>query len=193
MARGKTFKKTLARNILKNTFNGTTWVFSLLFNMGVATIDIFLSPSLYKDVSFIEFGANFEENLKKKPKFKEMTIRQSLWRLKKMGFVEQKGKEFLLTRAGKKLAQYVLRRKKIAEAKWDKKYRVVVFDIPEKQSESRAWLRSELYLLNYKKLQKSVFIGKHPLPNDLIKDIKRKKIGNFVNYILADKVYKNLF
>lgn len=192
----KVFEKAITRNIIENTLNGTAWVFSLLVNLGVLTIGAFLSPSIYKDLPVVDFSKAPHKKSKKAKKireFKEMNIRQSLWRLKRMGFVRQEGKKYFLTEAGKRLADYILKRKKLIDKKWDGKYRVVVFDIPEKQSDARDWLRSELYLLNYKKLQKSVFIGKNPLPGDLIEDIKSRKIGNFVNYILADKVYKNLF
>lgn len=192
----RVFEKAITRNIIENTLNGTAWAFSLLINMGILTIDAFLSPSIYKDLPVIDFSETPNNKIKKTRKireFKEMNIRQSLWRLKRMGFVRQEGKKYFLTEAGKRLADYILQRKKALDKKWDGKYRVVVFDIPEKQSGARDWLRSELYLLNYKKLQKSVFIGKNPLPGDLIKEIKSRKIGNFVNYILADKVYKNLF
>ncbi len=192
----KVFEKAIARNIIENTLNGTAWVFSLLINIGILTIDAFLSPLVYKDlpvVNFSEAPHTKSKKTKKTRELKEMNIRQSLWRLKRMGLVKQEGKKYFLTEAGKKLADYILKRKKAINKKWDGKYRVVIFDIPEKQSDARDWLRSELYLLNYKKLQKSVFIGKNPLPGDLIEDIKNRKIGNFVNYILADRVYKNLF
>jgi len=64
---------------------------------------------------------------------------------------------------------------------------------PEKQRKIRSWFRQELYLLNYKKLQESVFISKYSLTEDLIKEIKSHKIGNCVNYLLVDKIYKNIF
>lgn len=73
--------------------------------------------------------------------------------------------------------------------KWDKKYRVVIFDIPEKKSGDRIWLREELYLLKYKQLQKSVYFSKFPLSTDIIKEIRQRKIGNYVNYLLVNKIY----
>ena len=89
--------------------------------------------------------------------------------------------------------QYVVSRKRSVNQKWDSKYRVVIFDIPEKESEKRNWLRQELVLLKYGKLQKSVFVGKHPLPADLIREIKSSKMGNYVNYLLVERIYKNIF
>ena len=182
--------KTIALHIIKNSFNASAWIFSTLIQLGELTLESFLSPSLYADPpsSFFESSHEIPKN---KPDFKEKTIRQSIRRLEKQGFLERKDDKYILSKLGKKLAEYVKIRKKSIEKKWDGKYRVVIFDIPEKEKESRNWLRQELYLLDYQQLQKSVFISKHSLTKDLIKEIKSRKIGNGVNYLLVDKVYKN--
>ncbi|MFA4818075.1 MAG: hypothetical protein WC608_05170 [Parcubacteria group bacterium] len=182
----------IAKKILFGSLSATAWAFDLLVNMGMATIEVFLNPSLYADIPSFSTGDRRSEKIRRKKKFKENTIRQSIWRLQEGGFVVRKGKNYCLTARGKNLAAYIISRKKAIDKKWDGKYRVVIFDIPEKKNKLRDWLRYELILLNYKKLQESVFIGKWPLPVELIKDIKRNKIGDCVNYILADKIYKNV-
>lgn len=186
--------RTIAEKIISNSFNASAWIFCLLIDMGELTVEAFFNPSYYADLPDAS-SRLFENNSfsKKKIEFKEATIRQSIWRLKKLGFVEKKEGKIALTLAGKILAKYIISRKKVLNKKWDGKYRVVIFDIPEKQRKTRSWLRQELYLLNYKKLQESVFIGKYSLTEDLIKEIKNHKIGNCVNYLLVDKVYKNIF
>ncbi len=186
----------IVRNILNGSLTATVWIFELFINMGILTAEVFLNPSLHKEPSYFSFDAiNTKDNKRNKKKNKKpskFSIKQSLWRLRRAGFVEKKGKSYFLTKKGKKLADYILSRKKVFEKKWDGKLRVVIFDIPERNSKGRDWLRQELYLIGYKKLQESVLIGKWSLPEDLIRDIKKKKIGNFVNYILAEKVYKNI-
>lgn len=186
-------ERIIVRNILEKIPTATTWVFSLLFEMGEATLDIFLSPSYYIRPSSANWGFIDFSSPGKKKEFQEKTIRQSIRRLRKHGFVEKKNNKLLLSTKGRKIVRYVLTRKKIFDKKWDNKYRVVIFDIPEKKRRDRNWLRQELYVLQYKLLQKSVFIGKYPLPADLIKSIKSKRIGNYVNYLLVDKAYKNIF
>lgn len=186
-------ERIIVRNILEKIPTATTWIFSLLFEMGEATLDTFLSPSYYSYPSSDNWGfINFSSTGKKK-EFQEKTIRQSIRRLRKHGFVEKKNNKLLLSIKGRKIVRYVLTRKKIFDKKWDNKFRVVIFDIPEKMRRDRNWLRQELYVLQYKLLQKSVFIGKYPLPADLIKSIKNKSIGNYVNYLLVEKAYKNIF
>ena len=187
------FKKAIAKSVLKNSLTATAWVFSTVFELGEITINSFLSPSLYADLpSGNPFAVSGTVTNKRTSKFKEITIRQSIRRLQKQGFVEKKGLKFVLTIKGQELARYIIGRKNVQMRKWDRKYRVVIFDIPENKRKIRNWLREELYLLDYKKLQESVLIGKYALPDDLIEEIKKYKIGNYVNYLLVDKVYKNI-
>lgn len=187
-------ERTIAEKIINNSFSTSAWIFCRLIDLGEITVESFLNPSYYADLPSTSYTlSNSSSKLAKKPRLKETAIRQSIWRLKKLGFIEKKKNKFRLTSAGKILEKYIISRKKVLSGKWDGKYRVVIFDIPEKQRKIRNWLRQELYLLNYKKLQESVFISKHSLPSDLINEIKNKKIGNCVNYLLVDKVYKNIF
>ncbi|HAS00300.1 MAG: Repressor in ring oxydation complex/ phenylacetic acid degradation pathway related protein (PaaX) [Candidatus Moranbacteria bacterium GW2011_GWC2_37_73] len=188
------FKKAITKSVLKNSLTATAWVFSTVFELGEITISSFLSPSLYADLpSGNPFAISGTASNKRKSKFKEITIRQSIRRLRKHGFVEEKNSKYILTAKGQELAKFILGRKKSQTKKWDGKYRVVIFDIPENKNRVRNWLREELYVLGYKKLQNSVLIGKDALPDDLVLEIKKQKVGNCVNYLLVDKVYKNIF
>ncbi len=196
MLKGKKLKfaRLIAKNVIENIPTATIWIFSTLLEMGAAGIEVFFNPSIYGDPSLCLFeNLDSQKGLeRKRKKLEEITIKQRLWQLQKHGFVEKKRNKYFLTKTGRLVADYVLKRKKAVNKKWDGKYRVVIFDIPEKKKEFRNWFRKELYLLKYKKLQKSVFTGKYPLPPELIKEIKSAKMGNCVNYILAEKVYKNI-
>ncbi len=44
--------------------------------------------------------------------------------------------------------------------------RIVAFDIPERERKKRDTIRAELVTYNFKQLQKSVWIGYNPLPED---------------------------
>lgn len=58
---------------------------------------------------------------------------------------------------------------------------VVIFDIPEKAREKREWLRFALMSLNFSLLQNSVWIGENIIPEQLIYDLKEKKMINYVH------------
>src|SRR3989344_2620599 len=68
--------------------------------------------------------------------------------------------EMILTEKGRKRAlKYKLDEIKIKRpAKWDGKWRIVIFDIPEKMKRAREVLREKLRELGFKELQKRVFI-----------------------------------
>lgn len=181
------YTEKIKRNILNGTFDMATLIFSFLIDLGEMTIETFLNPSLYADLPSGNFRFSFEDN---KPR--EATIKQTISRMQKHGLIKKEGGKYILTFIGKNIAKYILGRKKIFEKKWDKKYRVVIFDIPEKKKHLRNWLREELYLLKYEKLQESVFVGKFPLSRDLIEEINHKKIKKNVDYLLVEKIYSKL-
>src|SRR3990172_6994978 len=75
-------------------------------------------------------------------------------------FVENKEKYAELTPKGKKHSQYLLIDNLIIKkpSKWDGKWRVVIFDIPEKLHYNRDLLRDQLKRLNFIKIQQSVYV-----------------------------------
>ncbi len=58
----------------------------------------------------------------------------------------------------------------------DGKLRIFVFDIPERKRYYRDWIRTQLVASSYKMLQKSVWLGKRPLPYEFLKDIQEKDL-----------------
>lgn len=46
--------------------------------------------------------------------------------------------------------------------------RLVIFDIPERERKKRDAIRAELIACNFARLQKSVWMGTNPLPEDFI-------------------------
>jgi len=65
--------------------------------------------------------------------------------------------------------------------------RLVTFDVPEKQRAKRNWLRKELIACGYDALQKSVFIGRRPLPDELIRMIEILRLDRCVHLVGIDR------
>ena len=63
---------------------------------------------------------------------------------------------------------------KYAAKKWDGYFRVVIYDIPEKQNLVRDHLRSELKRLGFKFIQKSVWATPFPVENELENFLKKE-------------------
>lgn len=72
--------------------------------------------------------------------------------------------------------------------KWDKKWRIVVFDVPEKRKTARDALRKKLLDLEFYQLQRSVWVNPYECKEEI--DFIREFFGirNYVRYISADKI-----
>mgnify|MGYP001561560119 CR=1 FL=1 len=79
------------------------------------------------------------------------------------------GVEIEITRAGKKYLKNIdfdnlsLTKPNV----WDKKWRMVIFDIPEKKKKAREALRQKLKDLNLVKLQDSVWVTPYPCEDEI--------------------------
>lgn len=72
--------------------------------------------------------------------------------------------------------------------KWDKKWRVVVFDIPEKDRLFRGILREHLYDLKFYKLQNSVFVSPYPFEKPIIELVALYSAQPYVRVITATDI-----
>ena len=90
----------------------------------------------------------------------------------------EKGKVFLATRMGS-----IPR-----STKWDGRWRIVIFDIPESRRLLRQRLRDALFQIGYVKLQNSVWV--HPFDSEEILILLKAdyRLGREVLYIIADSI-----
>lgn len=99
-------------------------------------------------------------------------IRQSLYDLKKRklvrSVVENNEHYFELTPQGKEALRWSMIGKKRQEGKWDKHFRLVIFDIPEDKKTTRNVVRRKLTGIGFSQMQKSVFV----YPFDCKQDIE---------------------
>ena len=128
-------------------------------------------------------------------------IENSRKRLLRSGLLEYTPEGLMrLTRKGEtKLRQLELHDYKILKPKrWDKKWRVLVFDIREERKVLRDKVRYTLVTIGFERLQDSVWVYPYDC-EDLITLLKADfKIGDEIIYIIADKIendarFKKLF
>ncbi len=116
-----------------------------------------------------------------------------LFYLRRQGFIKKReinNRNFWsLTRTGiAKLNRLLERRSSIRNTEKEKDFqKVIVFDIPEKEKYKRFWLRSQLNLLGFRMLQKSVWIGDSKLPKEFLKDLHRLKLLRCVHIFGTSK------
>ena len=118
-------------------------------------------------------------------------MRQALVRLERRGLVERgdKGWNFRLTVKGKNFAGKVESAEKLRirkPKKWDEKWRVVIFDVPEKYRSSRERFRRILQKAGFLRLQDSVWI--HPYDCEELVAFMRKelRLGGSVLYLIVE-------
>ncbi len=150
-----------------------------------------LGAFLRRPTYYIDDPSEFlgEINMFKERRIEEKEMKRTILRLQKYKLVRKNENSFILTKKGKDLADKILGYKQRLKEEWDGKYRLVIFDIPEIYRHHRNWLRQELYFLGYEKLQNSVFVSKLSLTKDVIKEIKKRDIENYVNYLLVEHIY----
>jgi len=69
----------------------------------------------------------------------------------------------------------------------DNELKIIIFDIPEKERHKRDWLRQNLLALDFKPLQKSVWIGYTKLPEEFFEELKNL---NLLSYIEIFTIHK---
>lgn len=67
--------------------------------------------------------------------------------------------------------------------KWDKKWRVVVFDIPEENRRIRRALRDMLKILEFYPLQRSVWVSKNNYTRELRTWVKELRLSHFIKVL----------
>ncbi len=75
--------------------------------------------------------------------------------------------------------------KRTKQKVWDGKWRIVVFDIPEKYKPTREMLRRYLYELGFSQIQKSVFAAKEPRLSDVRRLMRACEMEPFTQYFVA--------
>lgn len=117
--------------------------------------------------------------------YKRSNFNHLVWRSLKTGYIEKVEKDgdlyLRLTSQGQKKIVRDFPLLAVQQKSWDRKWRVVIFDIEEVQKHTRDSLRRKLKELGFGLLQKSVFISPHAVAQDL---------SEFIAYIgLSDAAY----
>ena len=149
--------------------------------MGIIGVAL-LAPNIIQ--SFAKLG------LIKTKRQKEI-INHSRDRLIRAGFIAKDENGFIkLTLRGKaKLRELELLDYKLPTPKhWDKKWRMLIFDIPERRKQTRNKVRNTLVSIGFKWLQDSVWVYPYAC-EDLVTLLKADfKIGKDLLYVVADSI-----
>lgn len=160
----------------------------LLLCLGALATVAVMAPNA---LQIIELFQKRDRRLKKYP---PNSIRTALYRLKTQKLVsikEENGQTVVrVTEKGKTRAlKYKIEDMKISIPKtWDKKWRLVIFDIPNKKNLARDVLRNKLKALGFCLIQKSIWLYPYECKNeiDFIKEVY--EVSSYVNLVVAERI-----
>lgn len=117
-----------------------------------------------------------------------------LYNLRRSGYVALREKRnqsfFHLTPKGKLQILKYLHLEKLKTGKWDGRWRVIMFDLPERMKKWREHLRGEIKALGFYALQESVYITPHPVTGELDKFIKKWNLREYFRYLTVSEIDK---
>ncbi len=141
--------------------------------------------TLGQSLRAIADAKDFDQHYEALENLKDSNVRMIISRLKSRGLIARYGKHYIPTKTGEWVINKLKSKEKLA---WDKKWRVVFFDIPESRRGDRKWLVANLLSEGFRSLQKSVFLGKNPLDQDLAETLVRKNLYRFVRIITIGEI-----
>lgn len=169
-------------------------ILEILEDEALTTIDI-LSAILSSGygASYSKLNQTLESTKTKRKKLSSETINRQRFsnlisKLKRENLISRNNDGWKITRYGKNKLKQIreLGKNKISTSPFYEKknannFTLIIFDIPEIYKEKRNWLRWALTNMDFKILQKSVWIGKVVIPNEFLRDLKILKIFNYVH------------
>jgi len=129
-----------------------------------------------------------------KPHQREI-FNSSRHRLVKTGLLIYENGFLCLTVKGRTKLQQLERHdyKLVKPKRWDKKWRILIFDIPERQRILRTQIRRTILSVGFMKLQKSVWVYPYDC-EDFVNLIKADfKIGKDLLYLIVDSIENDKF
>ena len=155
-------------------------LYFLLISGGLVALSV-LAPQL---------PANLLKAYLKNRKFQKSRFRRDLSRLSARGDVSISEDSIKITKKGEsRILKYRIEDITIDKpSTWDKKWRLVIFDIPDHSKKKSNVLRNKLYNLGFLQYQKSIFIYPYPCQDqiDFIKEVF--EVSGYVKLIIAIKI-----
>lgn len=121
---------------------------------------------------------------------REIMLRQKISQLKRQGYFRKTKKGWELTLKGRIEVIKVILWKKLQDKKWDGKWRLIIFDIPEMTRRHRDFLRRELKWIGFRELQKSVWIFPYDMEKEIMALLKlwQLEFHGDIRFLVVEKI-----
>ena len=157
--------------------------------LGVVVAAFFIAP---RSIQFTRYLV--ELFMKKRPEYTKdkASVEKAVNKILKdrlVKLVKKGGKQMIeITNNGRRqLVEYNIDTIKIIKQKWDGKWRIVMFDIPERIRLVRDVLRDKLKDLGFKQVQKSVWVSPYECQDEVSFIASVYEVEKYINYVVAEK------
>jgi DNA-binding transcriptional regulator PaaX len=152
-----------------------------LFELGITIV--FDPQSLFKGFSLYQFPGL-------SPSEAQKLVQKRISNLKTKGYLKKGKRGWELTPKGRIEIIKIILWKKLENKKWDGKWRVIIFDIPEMSRRDRDFLRRELKWIGFIELQKSVWIFPYDMEKELMALLKLWKLEfkGDIRFLIVEKI-----
>jgi len=120
------------------------------------------------------------------------SFNRTIRRLEQEGLIKKSKNEkkthLLLTDQGRK---FIKKHREVDHGSphsWDKKWRLVVFDIPEEKRKLRNYFRRYLITLGFGKVQRSIWISPYDFSTIIQRYAKKLRLSDYIFQITADRI-----
>ncbi len=122
----------------------------------------------------------------------QTVINTSIARMLKRGLLVQQGGYLRLTSKGKQeLSKLNLQLHRSSPKRWDGKWRVLIFDIPEKRKGLRQKVRTMLRAIGFVRLQQSVWAYPYDCEDFIVLMKAELRVGKDMLYMIVDSLEKD--
>ena len=77
---------------------------------------------------------------------------------------------------------------RLNKTKWDSKWRVIIFDIPQELHNKRNLFRDKLRSMGFYMIQKSIFVFPYPCDKEVSECCNRIRISDYVDIMIVEKL-----
>lgn len=152
---------------------------------GVLTVAA-VAPNIFQIAKLFYGGGRRSFRRYEAPSYVRKTLR-SLHRRGMVRIYDRNGEAVVkLTDTGtRELLKYQLQEKRLKKWHWDGKWRIIIFDIPEKRRYARDGIRDNMESFGFEKLQNSVWVYPYECEEVVTLLKSQYKIGKELVYIVA--------
>jgi len=127
------------------------------------------------------------------PNYDKRNYQETVWRMLRSKQIKKEvvnGRPVLkLSSAGRKLINKEFNLLQLQKQPWDKKWRLVIFDLPKSKKTQRDLLRLKLKSLGFGQWQRSIYISPYDFNQDIVDFLKFKKLYGHAWAITAKHEY----